>query len=451
MILHRFIGFVFFIILASFACAQQVHFVYLQTENGQPFYIKFDNKVTSSSSAGYLILPKLPDGDFDLIVGFPKKEFPEENFKISVDKGNEGFLLKNFNEKGWGLFNMQTYAVAMGNSLGNKIASKDLQDDPFSKMLANVVKDSSILEKKATVNEPATSAIIKDTKAVKDPLLTKDTLVAEDTVLIVNDTLTVAIQRPEPVIVSAITRTLFNKNIDGVEMIYLDKAESYIDTIRVFIPAGNLDDKKDTENISMQKNDIVDISPVAEIASSDSFRLTDELAKDSNQKIADVGVKELPVAIEDTSSSKPKPGNDQPIVTVQPNEPANVIDISDNKETKKQNNSADDHPRVINATNINSDCTEFASNDDFIKLRKKMAGEKTNANMIEAARKIFRSKCFSTEQIKNLSLLLPNDEGKYQFFDAAYPFTSDSNLYQTLLSQLHDPYYVNRFKAMIHK
>ena len=80
-----------------------------------------------------------------------------------------------------------------------------------------------------------------------------------------------------------------------------------------------------------------------------------------------------------------------------------------------------------------------------------MAGENSDENMIKIAKKYFRSQCFSTEQIKNLSFLFLNDEGKYQFFDAAYAFTSDSSQYHNLQAQLKDPYYVNRFKAMIHK
>ena len=80
-----------------------------------------------------------------------------------------------------------------------------------------------------------------------------------------------------------------------------------------------------------------------------------------------------------------------------------------------------------------------------------MAGESTNDGMIKIAKKFFRSQCFSTEQIKNLSFLFLNDEGKYQFFDSAYAFTSDSSQYLILQSQLKDTYYVNRFKAMIHK
>lgn len=80
-----------------------------------------------------------------------------------------------------------------------------------------------------------------------------------------------------------------------------------------------------------------------------------------------------------------------------------------------------------------------------------MASENSDEKMIKVATKYFRSKCFSTEQIKDLSYLFLKDEGKYLFFDAAYPFTSDSDQYQTLQSQLRDEYYLNRFKAMIRK
>ena len=108
-------------------------------------------------------------------------------------------------------------------------------------------------------------------------------------------------------------------------------------------------------------------------------------------------------------------------------------------------------PKVVKSSTINSDCKAFADDEDFLKLRKKMASENSDDNMIKVAKKAFHSKCFSTEQIKNLSFLFLTNEGKYMFFDAAYAFASDSNQYLTLQSQLTDSYYINRFKAMIHK
>jgi hypothetical protein len=80
-----------------------------------------------------------------------------------------------------------------------------------------------------------------------------------------------------------------------------------------------------------------------------------------------------------------------------------------------------------------------------------MAAESNAEGMIKVAKKYFKTKCFSTDQIKDLSYLFLNDEGRYKFFDAAYAHTSDSDQYQVLESQLTDEYYLNRFKAMIRK
>jgi hypothetical protein len=100
---------------------------------------------------------------------------------------------------------------------------------------------------------------------------------------------------------------------------------------------------------------------------------------------------------------------------------------------------------------INSDCRSFATEDDFYKLRKKMTAEDSDEAMIAVAKKAFRTKCYSTEQVKNLGVLFLKDEARYQFFDVAYPFVHDTYNFSTLEQQLTDEYYRNRFRAMIRK
>ena len=70
-------------------------------------------------------------------------------------------------------------------------------------------------------------------------------------------------------------------------------------------------------------------------------------------------------------------------------------------------------------------------------------------DMVTVARKVFKTRCFTVEQIKNLGVLFLKDDGKYKLFDAAYPFVSDSGNFSTLQSLLTDEYYINRFNAMI--
>jgi hypothetical protein len=98
----------------------------------------------------------------------------------------------------------------------------------------------------------------------------------------------------------------------------------------------------------------------------------------------------------------------------------------------------------------NNQCLQIADYDDFYKLRKKMAALTNDENMINEAKKIFKSKCFMTEQIRNLSVLFLTDEGKYKFFDAAYAYVSDSGNFILLQSELKDGYYLNRFKSMLY-
>jgi Domain of unknown function (DUF4476) len=98
---------------------------------------------------------------------------------------------------------------------------------------------------------------------------------------------------------------------------------------------------------------------------------------------------------------------------------------------------------------INSDCKNFAMEDDFLKLRKKMVTKDVDDEMILIAKKVFKVKCFTVEQVKNLSVLFLKDSGKYAFFDMAYPFVADSHNYYILKNQLTETYYINRFQVMI--
>ena len=78
-----------------------------------------------------------------------------------------------------------------------------------------------------------------------------------------------------------------------------------------------------------------------------------------------------------------------------------------------------------------------------------MTSQKSDDDMINVATKLFKQKCYSVEQVKNLSGLFFKDGGKYKFFDAAYPYVHDTPNYNQLESQLTDAYFITRFKAMI--
>ena len=311
---------VFFFLIAVFftlnLTAQQNRYIYIQTENKQPFYVKLDKKVFSSSSSGYVIIPKLRDSSYALALGFPKNEWTEQYVTVKIDKKDEGYIFKNFGNKGWGLFNMQTLAVIMsGSKPAQQISASQNNSDGFSNALSNVVNDPAILQNEPAKVEPAKPAITK-----------------------INST----------------------SNEQGKEIVYTDINNGKVDTVKVMIPAA----------------------------------VSQSTAKQIAEQV--------------------KPASSKPIM-------------------------------------INSDCKSNATEDDFIKLRKKMIAEDSDDDMVTIARKTFKTKCFTTEQVKNLAVLFLKDEGRYMLFDAAYPFTSDSGNFNSLQSMLTEEYYINRFKALITK
>jgi len=98
---------------------------------------------------------------------------------------------------------------------------------------------------------------------------------------------------------------------------------------------------------------------------------------------------------------------------------------------------------------INSDCVNFATEYDLDKLRVRMMAEVNAEDRISGAKKVFRTKCFTTRQVRALTELFLNDEGKYKFLDTAYPFVSDSQEFRKLVDVLKEDYYIKRFNAMI--
>lgn len=98
---------------------------------------------------------------------------------------------------------------------------------------------------------------------------------------------------------------------------------------------------------------------------------------------------------------------------------------------------------------VNTDCKHLATDDEFLKLRKKIAAESDLDKMIDIAKKGFRKSCYTTDQIKNMSFLFLQEDGRYKFIEEAYPYVSDSGNFTQLQSLFSTSYYINRFKALI--
>ncbi len=95
------------------------YFVYIQHEKQQPFYVKLDGKVLSSSVKGYVILPKMEAGKIPVTIGFPKGGAPEQQFTIRLAGNRDyGYLLKNTGDEDWALYDLQTFASLKSSGAG---------------------------------------------------------------------------------------------------------------------------------------------------------------------------------------------------------------------------------------------------------------------------------------------------------------------------------------------
>lgn len=456
--LRRWIFTILFMGLSWGVQAQGNHFIYLQTENSKPFYVKIDGKIVSSSSAGYVILPKLESKDYHILIGFPKNEFPEQGFDISLDGSDVGFLLKYFDGKGWSLFNMQSLALIQGSHSLTPQPKKEETKDVFTSLLAEVVKDSSLLTENTTPEEKNTEvAQLPDTTATvqKDLVIQKEIPVWKDSAThsqtpdrdkIIASVLPEGKQvyPPEKEQVNDannIVRLMSMYDVGGMEFTYLDKKEQ--DTIRLFMPFGADDQNQDT----VAQDEIVYHQ---QTPPKDSLTITPTVL--APQDVNEQSLKEATTDTVRTVTDNPAPQQDSLILYPQESVKQKKEKKTDKKEEKKTDKivvMSSSEPDTSAAVNVH--CQHIATQEDFLALRKQMAAEETQDGMLEVARKNIKGICFTTEQIKNLSALFLTDKGKYQFFDLAYAHTSDPEQYETLKTEMKDYYYINRFNAMLKK
>ena len=373
--------------------AQEKHFVFIQADNSQPFYVSLNGKLYSSTANGYVILSRLTDGTYNFSIGFAKNAFPEQGFQVAIDNKDLGFNLKNFGEKGWGLFNLQSLNVTMGDTSSVALVAKPAIEntapkDDFEPLISFDKKKKPAKPKKepdALANETAaTNEKPKEQQADLDNSGSKEN--------------TAILAMPD---VRKVSET---KDEDGIHLSYSTTNGNATDTILVSIPSvkssNNENEVSSSEKAGNESDAVSASKPVATESA--------EPAKDS-LKFLDFGKDSLK---KDESHSS----------------------------AEKENNSA---------AITNSKCTNIATDEDFIRLRRKMAMQATDEKMINEAKKLYRNKCLTTVQIKSLSTLFLSDEGRYNFFNASYNSVTDASQYSALESEFVDPTYVNRFKAML--
>lgn len=452
----------FFAVLSVTGKAQKVFFVYIQAETEQPFFIKMNDNVYSSSASGYLILPKLSNESYQLTVGFPMNKWPDQSFNISINNRDHGYLLKNFSEKGWGLFDLQTLSVQMSGSKADGkvgvISQPNQHVSEFTEILARAADDPSLREKPVRVKEEPKTVVVTEVKNEKPAVISSDTP-QENTVAVKNEEVA-----PTNKVVKQTENAVEKKEETGkVQDPVVNKEDKRTvpdekrNTTITPLPETKKDAEKQPDIVTTDNAVIVKKEPVTEVSTEESKKIlerTDEEFRRSavTKKTESSTSEGLGITFIDiqTNGEKdtiqlviPNPKPVVPLVKKEPEAEKKFLDISTDRVEEKET------PPVVTTIVPSNSCNGIASESDFLKLRKRLATANGDQDMLNEAAKYFKTKCFTTAQVKNLGSMFLNDGAKYKFYDAAYTAVTDLAKFSSLETELTDPYYINRFKAIL--
>ena len=142
------------------------HYLFIEAEGQQPFYIKRGSETYSSTASGFLILSKLTVKELDFIIGFPNKLYPEISFKVNRLDHDRGFLLKQNQDKGWILLDRAGAGIIAGGAVTPQVLSAVAGNSSagFADLLADATGDKSLLEKNNYAPAPVTKPVVVNSK-----------------------------------------------------------------------------------------------------------------------------------------------------------------------------------------------------------------------------------------------------------------------------------------------
>lgn len=500
--------------MAAVVGAQQLHFVYLQTDSRKPFYVLLNNKNYSSSSIGYVILPKLQNGDYALRIGFPKSEQTEQEFLVQVKNNDQGFLVKDFGDKGWGLFNLQSmdiqYAGALADKRNQQLAQQKAEEEKRqqeaaaqtaveTQRRADSLQAIALAQKQAQAEAAAQAALRQqryndsiqqanlvvnsatDQKAqteITQRRITDSLQQAADAELAnrrkadeekeqrhITDSLQNVANAANIKIVQEAAQRRRADSVNSVQMAALEneRLERLADSTAKAQAAAIERAKQNATGLPSTGNPMLLQKTFTDSGWRYSYSVNGGAGKETVDVFIPVRQPQVAIVAAPVAKEPEVQPTTQPETPVQSTATQSTIAKEQAAETRKEDTKFLDMSFGSNANGTtvvktdtsgvkvlhNSNCRAMADDKDFLNARKKIAATDGTEKMVAAARKVMKEKCFSTEQIRNLSFLFLTDADRYQFLDAAYPFAVDAYRFSSLQDLLKDDYYVQRFKAML--
>lgn len=439
------------------------HFIYIQAKNKKPFYVILNRKVFSSSSIGYLIIPKLQDGKYDLRIGFPKQDAPEQNYSCTISGSDIGFSLQKDNEGDLGLLNLQskTFLASKGSTtLEDQYAAGNTPEKAAVNNRENIVKTKPV---KASPDNAAFGQMLSG--AINDPTLNKQ---AENTQTENTQTTTLPKESQKataPVVVAEVnnqaqanvatdaaqgnvsasdlqddsqTYGVIKSNEQmtnqGTQMTFVLFNSHSTDTVSVLIPQSVRPDKQvgASETVATPSKKSFNDNSLALFSNTNGMAVEEQdvPVKKRKKKFVDISSNQSA----DNSNAGSAKTVDNPFY----NQSASKTDTASVEEANTPNNVA-----------TTSSCDNPLSDKDFSRMQKKMVAKSNDDEMIAIVDKYINGKCITTQQVKQLGGLFLSDAGRFALFQDAYAHVSDKDNYASLQGQLLDQYFKNRFLKML--
>jgi hypothetical protein len=363
------------------------HYIFIEADGQQPFYLKQGNTTKSSSAAGFLIIPKITASEMEFSIGFPKNIYPEVSFYISGTDRDRGFQLKMMEGQGWSLFDRTSLEVIKGGV--PKASPIELQlpkkeEGSFAKLLATATDDQSLLERM-----PKKDSI---KKASPGKSITK----AEVTAVATKSGLKDSLGKKEKVILPEMSLSAQMENADVKRLVYVEKT----------VKGGS-----DTINVEIEKKKTVEV--------------TEPLATPKDSTLIPSSPKTIasPSGSSDSIAQLNKPGAD-----------------TDSSKANIQ---------VSKASPIIVCDRPIADYKDIRALQKKLLGISSEDEQRNYAVKAFGQKCYNTKQALEIGWFFLEETSRLQLFKALKPLIADKASFGNLEASFLKEENIIAFRALV--
>ncbi len=379
----KLVSFVCFLFLFISADAQNHHFIYFESQNNKPFFLKHENKVYSSSKKNYINLNQLNTGEVHIKVDIENER--DLSFTISINDNDGGYILKQNANNDWVLFDFLNFST--------------LVQDKFIQPI--------VTNNQAIIIEPTTT--IEATKTI-DPSLefsdsTKQTINPQSILI------------PQPVLLDSIKKTeefVANK-IDSSTIIITNPTKeiysSLIDTAKTVTPI--IITEKNIEPQIVQENTL-QFTSIEKIHEAKMLTGIEQIYVTTNGNETDTISLFIPfkkTIKTDTVKEVIKP-------------------LIDEKKMVSQNI---DHSHLKEVN-----CIETATDFDYNNFISELQKNPVIKNKLSIAANVLKKKCYSTSQLQKLSVMFMYDKAKLEFFKLGINSVSDIKNFHYLENEIKD-------------